>query len=103
MPAKPSFTSAQLSDDTLQVFGFSDVTDPPGNDIVDIRVVLTQQAATEGDPPLIVSGSVAELSAEWQANLPSEGFATGNAVAFGVETRRTNAKTITWVEAIEIE
>jgi hypothetical protein len=43
------------------------------------------------------------LSGEWQATLPSEGFATGDAVAFGVETRRTNAKTITWVESIEIE
>jgi hypothetical protein len=102
MPARPSFTSAQLTGGTLQIFGISDTSDDPGNDILDIRVVLTQ-AAAQGDPPQIATGSVAELSAAWQADLPSEGFAPGAAVAFGVETRRTNARTTTWVEPIEIE
>jgi hypothetical protein len=103
MAFKPSFTTAQLNDDTVQVFGISDTSDPPGNDILDIRVVLTQPATAQGGAPRIASVSVAELDDAWQANLPSEGFAKGPAVAFGVETRRTNAKTITWVEPIEIE
>jgi hypothetical protein len=103
MPARPSFTSVQLTNGTLQVLGISDTSEPPGNDILDIRVVLTQPAAAQGEPPRIASGSVAELSPAWQANLPAQGFAPGPAVAFGVETRRTNAKTTTWVEPIEIE
>lgn len=103
MPGKPNFTGAQLSGGTLQVFGTSDTSDPPGNDLLDIRVVVTQEAQAEGDPPRIASGSVAELSAAWQADLPSEGFARRTAVAFGVETRRTNATTTTWTESLEIE
>ena|SRR5215211_724934 len=102
MAARPNFTGAQITQDTVQVFGTSDTSDPPGNDLLDIRVVLTQ-AQGEGDPPRIATGSVAELSDAWQADLPSEGFAPGIAVAFGVETRRTNATTTTWTESLEIE
>jgi hypothetical protein len=99
MPAKPSFTSANLAGNTVQVMG---VSDDPG-DIVDIRVVLSQEGQAAGGSPQIASASVAQLGAAWQADLPSDGFDRGPAVAFGVETRRTNVKTITWAEPLDIQ
>jgi hypothetical protein len=97
MPGKPNFTGAQMADDIVQVFGTSDPED--SDDILDIRVVLTQEGQAG---PRIASGSVAELSPAWQADLPSEGFSAGTAVAFGVETRRTNVTTTTWANPVEI-
>jgi hypothetical protein len=100
MPGKPNFTGAQLTQDAVQVFGSSDPDDP--NDILDIRVVLTQEGQAPGGTQ-IASASVAELSPEWQADISPEGFTNGPAVAFGVETRRTNVTTTTWAEPIEIQ
>jgi hypothetical protein len=103
MPGKPNFTSAELADGTLRVFGVSDVTEPPGNDILEIRVVLTQPAEAEGEAQRIASGSAAELSDVWQVDLPPEGFAPGAATAWGMEMRRTNATTTAWTERLDIE
>jgi hypothetical protein len=93
MPARPNFTGVQLTGDTVQVSGTSDPDDP--DDIVDIRVILAQEGR-------MARGSVATVGSAWQADVPSEGFAPGPAVAFGVETRRTNVTTITWAEPVEI-
>jgi hypothetical protein len=98
MAARPNFTDVQLTDGTLHVVGQSDVEIP---DIVDIRVVLVQ-----GDR--ITRGSVEHPSAGWVAELPatdaagSGDFTTGQAVAFGIETRSENSLTMTWTQAVTI-
>jgi hypothetical protein len=99
MPFKPSFTTAHLAGNTVQVTGVSE--DP--SDILDIRVVLTQERQAAGGSPQVASASVAQLGESWQADIPSDGFERGHAVAFGVETRRTNVTTITWAEPLDIQ
>ena len=96
MPAKPNFEEVKLFGDVVRVGGKSDEVD----DIVDIRVVLVQQ--DKMDPASIEGGGVEKVTTLWQAALPSEGFGAGPAVAFGVETRRENFTTTTWVEQVNI-
>jgi hypothetical protein len=100
MVARPNFTDVQLAGDTVRVFGTSDPDDP--DDILDIRVILAQEGRAGGESARIAGGSVVQLGSAWRAEVPSEGFAPGPAVAFGVETRRKNVTTITWAEPVEI-
>jgi hypothetical protein len=103
MAAKPNFTSVTLADDTLRVMGSSDISE--GNDLLDIRVVVAQGPAAEGEQPRVASGPVAELSEAWQADLDVEGkgFTRDAAVVFGVESRSTNSATTTWTQPLDIE
>jgi hypothetical protein len=100
MPAKPNFTDAQLIDGIVRVEGESFEDDLP--EIVDIRVVLVQDNR-------ITAGSVQQIGAVWRAELPasdpssrSGDFEAGDAVAFGWETHKQNALTITWTEPLTI-
>jgi hypothetical protein len=101
MMFKPNFTDVQIDGDTVHVFGTSDPEDQ--QDILDIRVILAQEGRAAGGSARISGGSVAKVSSAWQADLPSEGFAAGPAVAFGVETRRENVTTITWAQPVTIQ
>jgi hypothetical protein len=93
MPSKPNFTSASLAGGRVTVQG---QTDPePEGDIVAIRVVLSQGGKT-------VDGDVRSAGANWEVELPGDGFSAGSATAFGVETRRENSTTITWTQTVEI-
>jgi len=93
MPAKPNFTSARLTGGRVLVAGTTDAE--PEGDILGIRVTLSQ-----GDR--VVTGDVRNLGESWNVEMPGEGFAAGPATAFGVETRRENATTTTWAQALEI-
>jgi hypothetical protein len=93
MPSKPNFTGARMSGGRVVVRG---QTDPePEGDIVGIRVVLSQGGQT-------VDGDVRSAGANWEVELPADGFSAGHATAFGVETRRENSTTITWSQGVEI-
>jgi hypothetical protein len=98
MATRPNFTDAQLVDGVVRVEGRSDEEDLP--EIVDIRVVLVQ-----GDR--ITAGKVDQITTVWIAELaatdPNAGdFEAGQAVAFGWETHKTNAFTMTWTEPVTI-
>jgi hypothetical protein len=93
MPARPNFTDAQLVNGKVRVEGRSD---DDISDVVDIRIVLVQ-----GDR--IGAASVEQISAVWHAEVESPtAFETGEAVAFGVETRSENFLTMTWTEPVTI-
>lgn len=102
MAAKPNFTDARITGDVVRVEGRSDPSDPDLADILDIRVILVQ-----GDR--MASGSVEQISAVWHANLPVSDAATpgafdaGEAVVFGVESRKENLLTMTWTETVTIQ
>jgi hypothetical protein len=102
MPARPNFTDARIIGDNVRVEGRSDPDDPDLADILDIRVVLVQGER-------MASKSVEEISEVWHADLPVSDaavpgeFGTGDAVAFGVESRSENLLTITWTETVTIE
>jgi hypothetical protein len=98
MATRPNFTDAQLVNGKLRIEGVSDDEDLP--EIVDIRVVLVQGER-------ITAGKVDQISTVWSAELsatdPNAGdFHTGEAVAFGWETHKTNAFTMTWTEPVTI-
>jgi hypothetical protein len=96
MAARPNFTDVRLENGTLRVEGKSD---DDISDLLEIRVVLVQ-----GDS--ITRGSVDQISSVWHADLSASGssgdFTTGDAVAFGVETRSGNFLTMTWTEPVTI-
>ena len=93
MSSRPNFTGARLSGGRVVVRG---QTDPePEGDVVGIRVVLAQRGHTATDDVRIVAQN-------WDVELSGEGFSAGPATAFGVETRRENATTITWAQTLEI-
>ena len=101
MAIKPNFTEVVLDGGTIEVHGVSD-TGVDDADVLDIQVVLAQgdRVAREG---------VGRIVSAWQANLPKSDpdgeagdFQVGDATAFGVETRRENLTTTTWVQAIKI-
>ena len=72
-------------------------TDPDSvDDVVEIRVILTQ--GTKIAMPVTVD----QIFAEWQVDIPSGGFQHGTGVAFGIETHREHATTITWSQAMNI-
>jgi len=97
MPARPNFTEVQLIDGNLRVKGNSNDDPLP----IEIRVFLEQEdPATEG--PAIAVGSVDKLTTAWQADLSSEGFSTGPALASGVEIRMEPFTAITWTQQVQI-
>ena len=91
---KPNFTGVRRDGDELIVSGASDPNDLP--DILEIRVVLTQ-----GDT-IATPVTAGTIGATWNVNVPGDGFGDGTAVAFGIETHRENATTITWSQALNI-
>lgn len=93
MAFKQAFSSLRRGDGTIVLSGQSD-PDPPG-DILDIRVILAQGER-------IAPASVENPSESWNVDVPAEGFVSGPAVAFGIETRRVNATTITWAQPFDI-
>jgi hypothetical protein len=106
MAVRPNFTGAQLVGDKVRVAGVSDEEDT--EDILDIRVTLVQgdRIASESR---VASGGVTRVTSVWNVPFPvtdpeAKGgdFRPGPAVAFGVETRRTNFTTITWAETLTI-
>jgi hypothetical protein len=91
---RPNFTDVTRDGDDLVVSGASD---PDAvSDIVEIRVVLTQ-GETIATP--VTAGSIV---ASWNVKVPAAGFGDGTAVAFGIETHREHATTITWSQALEV-
>ena len=93
MSARPNFTSVHHTGGTIVLRGTSDPT--PDGDIVSIQVVLSQSGQST---PASVDG----IGGEWSVAVAAEGFNDGTAVAVGIETRRENATTITWAQAVEI-
>jgi hypothetical protein len=93
MSLRPNFTDVQRDGDAVIVTGETDAGSV--DDIVDIRVVLTQ-----GDR--IERAVVDTINDIWNVRIPGAGFTAGAAVAFGIETRRENATTLTWSQALEI-
>jgi hypothetical protein len=98
---KPNFTGLELGDKTVRVNGISD--EDAIDVIVDIRVILVQQAAKAGGSTKIAPAGVDKVTSTWHANVPSEGFVKGPAVAFGTEVRSENFATITWAQELNIE
>lgn len=99
MPAKPNFDDdVFLVGDLVRVGGES----PDGQgedsfaDVEAIQVFLIQGRQ-------VTLGVLDKLTPAWHANVPSEGFRTGPAVAFGVEIHKTNSTAIAWSEAVEIK
>jgi hypothetical protein len=99
MSAKPNFDDEVLLDgDTVRVGGESPdgVGEDSFDDVEAIQVFLIQGQQ-------VTLGVLDKLTPAWHANVPSEGFRTGPAAAFGVEIHKTNSTTITWSEAVEIK
>jgi hypothetical protein len=94
MSFKPNFTGVQNRGETVHVTGRSD-PDPTG-DVLDIRIALTQGETIERAVVEQVGGQA------WEVDVPVDGFVAGPATAFGIETRREHATTITWVQTVEI-
>jgi hypothetical protein len=89
---RPNFTDVERKGGDVRVTG---VSDKDTGDIVDIQVVLAQGAK-------VARKAVAKLGSQWDVEFTNAGFAAGPAVAFGVETRRENARTTTWAQALDI-
>jgi hypothetical protein len=91
---RPNFTDVARSGNDLVVSG---VSDPDSvSDIVEIRVVLTQ-GETIARP--VTADSIV---ASWNVKVPAAAFQDGTAVAFGIETHREHATTITWSQALTV-
>lgn len=91
---KPNFTDVRRDGHDLIVSGASDPDDVA--DILEIRVVLTQ-----GDK-IATPVAAGAIGASWNVSVPADGFDDGTAVAFGIETHREHATTITWSQALNI-
>jgi hypothetical protein len=91
MSFRPNFTGVHRDGDTLIVSGTSDEVE----DIVDIRVVVSQGARIE-------HAVVDSIIGDWTARMPAGGFAAGPAVVFGIETHSGNATTITWSQPLDV-
>jgi hypothetical protein len=94
MGPRPSFTGVERDGDDLIVSG----TSPGFEEILDIRVILTQNDKVESP----ASVRVTRIGTFWNAVFPAKQYEKGPAVAFGVETRGVNATTTTWVEQVSI-
>jgi hypothetical protein len=100
---RPNFEAVDLIGDTVRVAGRSndDLTD-----VVDIRVMLVQEQLIAGgsvEQDRVAGGPVDKLTTVWHVDLPVGNFRAGPAVAFGVETRRENFATFTWVQPVTIK
>jgi hypothetical protein len=93
MSARPNFTRVVHIGGSIVVSG----TSGPGpfDDIILIQVLLSQGRQT-------VASFIEFAGNDWSATIPAEGFSPGPAIVVGVETRRENATTTTWVEAMEL-
>jgi hypothetical protein len=89
----PNFTGVHYEGENLVLDGVSD-DNPPG-DLLGVRVVLAQEEH-------IASGVAPEVGAGWHAPVTAAGFTAGAATAFGVESRRENATTVTWAQTVQI-
>jgi hypothetical protein len=93
MSARPNFSDARLAGGVVRVNGSSDPD--PADDIVAIRVVLSQGAQ-------VTTGDVRGFGENWNVDLPDDGFSAGPATAFGVESRKENATVTTWAQGVQI-
>jgi hypothetical protein len=93
MSSRPNFTDVDRGGGAIVLTGQSD-PDPDG-DILAIHVVLSQGSTT-------AAGTSQSLGANWTVEVPDDGFDTGPATVAGIETRRENATTTTWAQAVEI-
>ncbi|HEX5618181.1 MAG TPA: hypothetical protein VFX51_07160 [Solirubrobacteraceae bacterium] len=93
MATRPNFTDVERRNGAIVLTGQSD-PDPAG-DILGIHVVLSQGAQT-------AAATARQLGANWNVEVPAEGFNSGPATVAGVETRRENATTTTWAQPVEI-
>ena len=110
MGFKPNFTGATIKGDAVTVKGASDEDDT--DDIVSIHVTLVQGDRVAGGPLTIggaAEGVVLRVQSVWNVSLPVKDpekqggdLHPGPAAAFGVETRKTNATTITWAQSLTI-
>jgi hypothetical protein len=108
MGFKPNFTSATIKGDKVTVKGASDEEDT--DDIVSIHVTLVQGDRVAGGPlTRFAAGEAARVTSVWNVSLPVQDPAqkagdlqAGPVAAFGVETRSTNATTITWAQSLDI-
>jgi hypothetical protein len=97
MAVRPNFTGAQLIEDEVRVAGASD--DDDTDDILDIRVTLVQGDRIESESRVASGSSFPVEDPEGKGG----DFRPGPAAVFGVETRRTNAWTTTWAQALTIK
>jgi hypothetical protein len=91
---RPNFNSISRSGDDLLVSG-----NTPAElvkDAIEVRVILTQGEKIA--PPAIAP----KIDTGWQVKVAADGFESGTAVAFGIETHSDNATTITWSQALDI-
>jgi hypothetical protein len=93
MSSRPNFTDVNRRGGAIVLTGQSD-PDPDG-DILAIHVVLSQGSAT-------AAGTAQTIGANWNVEVPDDGFDAGPATVAGIETRRENATTTTWAQAVEI-
>jgi hypothetical protein len=93
MSARPNFTDVERRGGAIVLTGQSDPE--PDGDILAIQVVLSQGAQT-------TAGTARQIGANWNVEIPAEGFDAGPATVAGIETRRENATTTTWAQAVEI-
>ena len=105
---RPNFDNVFITDspdpgDDAQIVRVTGTSDEDVSDILNILVVLVQGQR-------IARGSVDKVTSGWFAEFPvidPEGqqpaFAKGDAIAFGVETRKEHSTTITWIQNVVID
>jgi hypothetical protein len=92
MSMRPNFTSVLQTGGLIVVNGTSPL---PTDDVLMLHIVLSQGGHSVP--------AVAEAVGEgWSFTISGAGFTAGPATAVGVEVRRENATTTTWVETVEI-
>jgi hypothetical protein len=106
MSFKPNFDNVfEIVGTDVVVKGHSDPDPAEFSDILNIRVVLVQENTTDGGN-VDLEKNRRDLQApdpDWSVNVAVGSFKPGPAVAFGVETRRTNFLTMTWTEPVTIK
>jgi hypothetical protein len=108
MGFKPNFTGATIKGDKVTIKGLSDETET--DDIVGIHVTLVQDDRVAGGPlTRFAGGEALRVTSVWNVSIPVKDpenqagdLHLGPVAAFGVETRRTNAATITWAQSLDI-
>jgi len=93
MSARPNFKRLDHIGGSIVVGGTSDPHPP--DDILMIQVLLSQGGHS-------VAEFIQFVGQDWSVTVPAEGFSPGPALVVGVETRRENATTTTWAEAVVI-
>ena len=89
----PNFADVvHLEGDTLRVSGETTPHPRP----VDLQIYLDQDGT-------VASTKVVRFAETWDADLPSDGFKPGPAVAFGVEIRTQPFQATAWTEVVTIQ